>query len=137
MIRTTLLALATTATCAAAALAQDPGGTPMTGAEFGAYVTGKTLMYGTGAEPYGGEDYLPGNRVRWSFLDGRCLEGRWYEAAPNICFVYSDDPEPICWTFFDTPGGLRALLDGDEDEVLYETGEAEEPLFCLGPDVGA
>ncbi len=125
------------ATFAAPALAQDPGGTPMTGPEFDAYVTGKTLMFGTaGAEPYGGEDYLPGRRVRWSFLDGRCLEGTWYEAAPNICFVYSDDPEPICWTFFERPGGLTALLDGDPDEVLYETGEAEEPLFCLGPDVG-
>ena len=121
---------------ATAAQAQEPAQDPMTGAEFGAYVTGRTLMFGTGAEPYGGEDYLPGNRVRWSFLDGRCLEGRWYAAAPNICFVYSDDPTPICWTFFEGPDGLTALLDGDPDEVLYETGEAEKPLFCLGPDVG-
>ena len=74
--------------------------------------------------------------MRWSVLDGRCLEGTWFEAAPNICFVYSDDPEPICWTFFEGPSGLTALLDGDPDEMLYETGEAEEPLFCLGPDVG-
>lgn len=137
MIRAALIAVAVSTVAAAAAHAQDPGATPMTGAEFGAYVTGKTLMFGTGGEPYGGEDYLPGNRVRWSFLDGRCLEGRWYEAAPNICFVYSDDPEPICWTFFETPDGLTALLDGDPDEVLYETGEAQEPLFCLGPEVGA
>lgn len=118
------------------AAAQDPGATPMTGAEFDSYVTGRTLMYGTGAEPYGGEDYLPGNRVRWSFLDGRCLEGRWFEQAPHICFVYSDDPEPICWTFYEGAGGLTARLVGDPDEVLYETGEAEEPLFCLGPEVG-
>jgi hypothetical protein len=133
MIRTVLALVL----MAAPAAAQEPGGAPMTGAEFDSYVTGRTLMFGTiGAEPYGGEDYLPGNRVRWSFLDGRCLEGIWFEAAPNICFVYSDDPEPICWTFFEGPGGLTALLDGDPDEVLYETGEAEEPLFCLGPDVG-
>lgn len=117
--------------------AEDTGTPPMTGTEFDAYVTGRTLMYGTGAEPYGGEDYLPGNRVRWSFLDGRCLEGRWFEAAPYICFIYSDDPEPICWTFYAGPDGLTARLDGDPDEILYETGEAEEPLFCLGPEVGA
>lgn len=110
--------------------------TPMTGAEFEAYVTGRTLMYGTGGAPYGGEDYLPGRRVRWSFLDGRCLEGVWYEAAPNICFVYTDDPTPVCWTFYDTPEGLRASLAEGDGSVLYQTGEAEEPLFCLGPEVG-
>ena len=132
MIRYALAA----ALLAAPAFAQDPRGAPMTGAEFEAYVTGKTLMYGTGAEPYGGEDYLPGGKVRWSFLDGRCLEGRWYAEAPNICFVYSDDPEPICWTFYEGPGGLSAQLEGDPDGLLYETGEAEEPLFCVGPDVG-
>ncbi len=119
-----------------AALAQEP----MSGAEFGAYVTGKTLTYGTGADPYGGEDYLPGNRVRWSFLDGRCLEGRWYEetgaAGPQICFVYDDDPTPICWIFYQGPDGLSARLEGDPDRVLHQTGEAEEPLFCLGPEVG-
>jgi len=136
MIRAALFTLAAAVSLAAPAHAQDPDSTPMTGAEFGAYVTGKTLMFGTGAEPYGGEDYLPGNRVRWSFLDGRCLEGRWFEAAPNICFVYNDDPDPICWTFFEGSDGLTALLEGDADEVLYETGEAQEPLFCLGPDVG-
>ncbi len=133
MTRSIVLALAL---LGAPALAQEPPGAPMTGAEFDAYVTGKTLMYGTGAEPYGGEDYLPGARVRWSFLDGRCLEGRWFEAAPNICFVYNDDPDPVCWTFFEGPDGLTALLEGDPDEVLYETGEAEKPLFCLGPEVG-
>jgi len=137
MICRPLIAVAASVILCTGAQAQEPGATPMTGAEFGAYVTGKTLLYGTGADPYGGEDYLPGNRVRWSFLDGRCLEGRWFEAAPNICFVYNDDPVPICWTFFKGADGLTALLDGDPDAILYETGEAEEPLFCLGPEVGA
>ncbi|MCB1339462.1 MAG: hypothetical protein KDK10_19060 [Maritimibacter sp.] len=121
-------------TLAAPALALDP----MTGPEFDAYVTGRTLMYGTGGDPYGGEDYLPGRKVRWSFLDGRCLEGRWYENAEagSICFVYSDNPAPVCWTFYETPGGLTAYLDGDAGQVLYETGVADKPLFCLGPEVG-
>ena len=38
-------------TLAAPALALDP----MTGPEFDAYVTGRTLMYGTGGDPYGGD----------------------------------------------------------------------------------
>lgn len=113
-------------------LAQEP----MTGAEFEAYTTGKTLLYGTGGEVYGGEDYLDDRQVRWSFLDGKCLDGHWYEDAPYICFVYDDDPTPVCWTFFETPGGLEAHLNGDESEALYETGESPEPLVCLGPEVG-
>jgi hypothetical protein len=115
------------------AIAQDA----MTGAEFEAYTSGKTLLYGTDGEVYGGEDYLPNRRVRWSFLDGRCITGEWYESAPFICFVYDDDPTPVCWTFFETPDGLAAYLNGDEAQALYETGESPEPLMCLGPEVGA
>jgi hypothetical protein len=115
------------------ALAQEP----MTGAEFEAYTTGKTLHYGTNGRIYGGEDYLPGRKVRWSFLDGKCLDGEWYAANSQICFVYVDDPTPVCWTFFETPGGLVANLRGDEMQTLYQIGDAAEPLFCLGPEVGA
>ena len=122
------LALATPAL----ALAQEA----MTGDEFEAYTTGKTLHYGTDGVTYGGEDYLPGRQVRWSFLDGRCLDGEWYDDGPLICFVYVDDPTPVCWAFFETPSGLIAHLDGDEDQSLYEIGEAAEPLYCVGPDVG-
>lgn len=123
-----LLALA----LATPALAQEP----MTGAEFEAYTAGKTLHYGTGGTTYGGEDYLPGRKVRWSFLDGRCLDGEWYDEGPLICFVYVDDPTPVCWTFFATPSGLTAHLDGDESQSLYEIGPADAPLYCVGPDVG-
>jgi hypothetical protein len=117
------------------ALAEDP----MSPEEFEAYTTGKTLLYSFEGEEYGGEDYLPGRRVRWSFLDGHCLDGHWYDADDLICFVYEDAPEaPVCWRFYRGPGGLRAeLFGGGYEQELYETGEAEEPLFCLGPEVGA
>jgi len=110
--------------------------TPMSAAEFEAYVTGKTLLYSAGNGAYGGEDYLPGRRVRWSFLDGRCLDGTWYDDGPEICFVYEDDPAPICWLFYETPAGLVAEVSGGQGETLYETGEAPGPLYCLGPEVG-
>lgn len=112
---------------------------PMTGAEFEAYTTGRTLTYGTGGAVYGGEDYLPGGKVRWSFLDGHCLDGTWYEDGPLICFVYADDPTPVCWEFYHTDdggSGLVGYLNGDPNEALYEVGETQEPLFCLGPEVG-
>jgi hypothetical protein len=115
------------------ALAQEP----MSGAEFDTYTTGKTLHYGTEGRIYGGEDYLPGRKVRWSFLDGKCLDGEWYAENEQICFVYVDDPEPICWVFYETPEGPAAHLGGDQSQALYEIGEASEPLFCLGPEVGA
>ena len=121
------LALATPAT------AQDAMGAE----EFEAYTTGKTLLYGVMGEVYGGEDYLPGRRVRWSFLDGQCQEGVWYEEGGEICFVYDHDPEPVCWLFFQTPSGLMAeLTSGEGAQVLYETGEADEALLCLGPEIG-
>lgn len=125
------LALALIAT---PALAEEP----MSAAEFEAYTTGKTLYYAHDGARYGGEDYLPGRRVRWSFLDGQCIEGSWYDAQELICFVYEDQPDaPVCWSFYARPGGLHAVLEGgDQSQDLYETGESDQPLFCLGPEVG-
>lgn len=115
------------------ALAADP----MTGAEFEAYTAGKTLLYSSeGGEPYGGEEYLPGHKVRWSLLDGHCVDGSWYEDGPAICFTYDDGTDPSCWVFYTRPRGLEAHLQGDTQHLLYSTGEAAEPLFCLGPEVG-
>lgn len=126
-------ALALCLVLAAPATAQEA----MNAEEFEAYTTGKTLLYGVMGEVYGGEDYLPGRRVRWSFLDGQCQEGVWYEEGGEICFVYDHDPEPVCWLFFQTPTGLMAELTGGEGaQVLYETGEADQPLTCLGPEIG-
>ena len=43
---------------------------PMNGAQFEAYVEGKTLYFGQNGQAYGVEEYLEDRRVRWSFLDG-------------------------------------------------------------------
>lgn len=119
--------------CAAPALAQQP----MTGAEFDAYTRGKTFYYGDGSGPYGGEEYMDGQRVRWSFLDGNCREGRWYEDGQLICFVYEADPQPHCWSFFRGPGGMTARFENDPAEtVLYEVNKSDAPMLCLGPEVG-
>lgn len=140
--RALVLALATALTWGLAwgsawgpAWGQD--GTPLTPEEFEARVTGKTFTYGFEGQPYGGEDYLPDRKVRWSFLDGRCKDGYWYSQGSEICFVYEDNPDPQCWIFYDRPGGLVAqFANNDEYQELYETGETDEPLMCLGPEVG-
>lgn len=120
-----------------AAQAQDPG-RKLSAAEFEAFTTGKTLSYATeGNTPYGAEEYLPGRRVRWAFTGQECTEGEWYEAGELICFLYEDNPEAQCWSFFLTPQGLRAQFENREDTPpLYQIGESPEPLFCPGPEVG-
>lgn len=110
---------------------------PMSIAEFERYVDGKTLFYGAeGEDPYGAEQYLDNRRVRWSFLDGRCLEGEYFQSGPQICFVYEDDPNTHCWTFEQRGGGLVATLGDEETSPLFEITNSPERLMCMGPDVG-
>ncbi|WP_420568029.1 hypothetical protein [Thalassovita sp.] len=111
--------------------------TPMNGDEFDAYTRDKTFYFAESGQPYGAEEYLPNRRVRWSFLDGRCKDGKWYEEAGQICFVYEDRPDPQCWSFFDKPAGLIARFEGvTGGTILYETRQSEQPMMCMGPDVG-
>lgn len=111
--------------------------TPMSAAEFEAYSTGKTLTFGQSGQPYGAEQYLPNRRVRWSYLDGQCQEGQWFEDLGLICFVYDNNPVAQCWSFFETENGLEARFENDPDDVtLYVARESTEPLMCIGPDVG-
>lgn len=110
----------------------------MSAAEFEAYTTGKTLYYGSNGRAYGVEEYMENRRVRWSFLDGRCREGEWYEDARGmICFVYEDTPAPQCWSFRRSAGGLVARFEDDpEGTELYEATQDREPMMCLGPEIG-
>lgn len=111
--------------------------TAMSAQEFDSYTRGKTFYYGSMGEPYGGEEYLDNRRVRWSFLDGKCRDGEWYEDAGLICFVYDDMPEPQCWSFERGRTGLIARFENDPTLTeLYEVEKSAEPLLCLGPDIG-
>ncbi|MGX9354772.1 hypothetical protein ACS3SW_06305 [Roseobacteraceae bacterium S113] len=111
---------------------------PLSGDAFERYVQGQTLYFGSEGIEYGAEEYLENRRVRWSFLDGKCKEGIWYEApGSQICFVYEDRPdEAQCWVFETTAGGLTATFQGPSERVLYEARRSEEPMLCLGPEVG-
>ena len=126
-----MLCLALGAACPA--LAAEP----LSGAEFEAYVTGKTLYFGMDGQAYGVEQYKEDRRVVWSFLDGKCKDGVWYEEAGQICFVYEDSPTPQCWSFFREGSGLRAIFENNpESTVLYEARQSDEPMLCYGPEVG-
>ncbi|WP_309664769.1 hypothetical protein [Tabrizicola sp.] len=111
--------------------------TPMTAAEFDAYVTGKTLTYSQFGTIFGTEEYLPGRKVRWAFTEDICQYGTWYEEAGNICFVYEYDPTPHCWRFWQEGDGLKALSVNDAPgSELSEVAQTDQPLSCAGPDVG-
>ncbi len=113
--------------------------TPLSGDAFEALVTGKTLTFSVGGDPYGVEYYAPGRRVIWSFVNGDCQSGAWYEkptdAGPQICFVYENNEEEQCWQVFEEAGSIRAeFMNVPGTTVLYQAIEAE-PLVCGG--VGA
>ena len=104
---------------------------------FDAYTRGKTLYYGNDGEAYGVERYLEGRRVVWSFLDGKCKDGIWYEEAGQICFVYEDSDGPQCWTFQQTQSGLVAQFRNDPAATeLYEARDMGDEMLCYGPDIG-
>lgn len=129
LIAPLLIATATSATA---------GDAPLSAAEFEAYSTGKTLYYGSFGAPYGAEQYMPGRRVIWTFLDGQCQEGEWYEEAGQICFLYDTKPGlPQCWSFYLRDGGLAARFEGDEQiRPLIEVEQSDKPLDCPGPAIG-
>lgn len=111
--------------------------TPMNAEAFDSYTRGKTLYFGSDGEAYGVERYLDDRRVIWSFLDGKCKDGIWYEEAGQICFVYEDRPDPQCWTFQEGPRGLIARFENDPEATeLYEAQDIGEEMLCYGPDVG-
>ncbi len=111
--------------------------TPMNGAEFEAYVEGRTLSFGTVGNPaYGVEQYLPNREVIWSPMDGTCYDGTWFEQGEDICFLYEHDPEPKCWRTFRTEKGIRAeFMNRPGHSAIFENIEDAEPLVCPGPDL--
>jgi len=117
--------------------AETPMTAPLSAEAFEAHVTGHTVTYQKFGQPFGIEEYLDDRRVRWSVSPDHCQYGTWYPEGDDICFVYEDDPNPACWTFWLKGGALVALsvsdLPGNE---LYETAKDNQPLPCPGPDVG-
>ncbi len=133
MLRQILFGAVALATGAQAVLAAEP----LTAEQFDRYTRGKTLYYAEGGVAYGIEEYLDNRRVRWSYLDGECQDGRWYPAGELICFEYDNIESPQCWRFFEDAGGLSATFGENPDTTQhYETVNSEEPLMCLGPKIG-
>jgi len=109
----------------------------MNAADFEKYVTGRTLTYAENGVVYGVEEYLSHRRVRWAFSEEECLDGYWYEAGGEICFVYENKPAPQCWTFTRRAGGLYArFMNAGDGREVYEARNSDTPMSCPGPKIG-
>ncbi len=124
MLRLTL----TLACLAVPAVAQ----TPMTAAEFEAYVEGRIMSFGSEGDPtFGVEQYLPNRRVIWSTGNGECTNGVWYESKGDICFRYDGDPEAKCWSIYREDNGIRAIFTTRPNTtVIFEAEDYTVPLIC-------
>lgn len=128
---------ALTLLAALAAGSADAADAPLSPDAFDAISRGRTFLYTDGGRPYGMEQYLPGRRVIWAFLGEECRQGEWYAEGSEVCFVYEDNPVPQCWTYFDTPDGLRARYRNDPDGApMISVRESETPMPCTGPMLG-
>lgn len=116
---------------------------PLTLDEFQAATDGQTFVFVQNGLAYGMERYLPRNRVEWSFLDGRCIFGKYFEWQGKICFSYDEhgrdaDRPPQCWTFEQGDRGLEArFYNPDRDTAVVQMQPTNDPLICPGPDVGS
>ncbi len=111
--------------------------TPMSASEFEQYFTGKTMYFEFEGRAFGGEHYMENRRVRWSVENGKCKTGEWYPSGEMICFVYDDDPDPKCWSFYQTDSGIQAFYQNDPTQTMLSVArETTVPLMCLGPEVG-
>lgn len=110
---------------------------PVDAARFEAETAGRILAYRRDGILIGIEEYLRDRRVRWSFADGTCFEGRWYPSGEMICFAYEAYPTDQCWTYAIEAGRLTATFGpGGGDGSVYDTVELDEMVECPGPLVG-
>lgn len=129
--------------CASIAQAQEGGKSSeadeniMSASTFEDFVSGTTLYFNRGGQPYGAEQYFTDRRVIWTFLDGRCERGAWYSEGDQICFAYETQNAAQCWHFLEAGSDKRARVIGaDPQDDLYVVGQNKEALDCPGPGVG-
>lgn len=113
---------------------------PLDPSTFEAMAEGHTLRFTQDGQPFGAEQYFPGRRSLWRYVDGTCAEGVWWPEGENVCFSYGADAERECWAFESGPTGVSVRLvegsGGAGGLVLDLAGSDDTPLDCPGPDVG-
>lgn len=109
----------------------------LTAEEFDALTLGRTMSWSEQGTVYGFEQYLPGRKVRWTFVGDECKDGTWYQQGDAICFQYEGDPAPDCWTITRSdPDLLAQYTTSPPDTPPVVVSATTEPLACFGPKVG-
>lgn len=109
----------------------------LTAEEFDALTQGRTMTWSELGTIYGVEQYLPGRKVRWTFLGDECKDGTWYPEGAAICFQYEGDPAPDCWEITRSgPDMLAHYTTNAPDTPPVVVAETTEPMACFGPKVG-
>ena len=107
--------------------------------EFEELVNGRTLYFDRGGQRFGTEQYFDDKRVIWSFENGTCQFGIWFDNADGqICFIYENQPGSICWDFVQqSDGSYAARSEGSPlSDQLVVRGRDQEPIQCPLPDLG-
>lgn len=137
--------------CSALALGALPSGAqtkadldlknPLSAAQFQAFTQNRSLQFFDQGEAYGSEHYGPNHAVRWTFGDGTCTAGTWFEKDSQICFRYENESEAGCWVFYPGAAGLIAEFMGAAGgkslpTTLYEASPSSRPSTCAPKDLG-
>ncbi len=105
--------------------------------EFKELTAGTTMYFSKNGQPYGAEQYFEDGRVIWTFFNGQCERGAWFEDEGRVCFVYETQSDAQCWHFFKDGDSHRGRVVGaDPAEDLKVEGQNTRDLTCPGPGVG-
>jgi hypothetical protein len=112
--------------------------TPMTGAEFEAYVGTDTVTYAYESGLTGIADYGPDRTLRWQFADDGCVDARWHEDGDALCFVFELPEMSACWHFYRRGKGIVGIGIGDAaNETITDTARSAAPLACAAASLEA
>lgn len=102
---------------------------PLTGAEFEAFVQGRTMDTYNETGIFGVESFLPNRRALWRDSE-RCLKGTWTEADGIVCYTYEGEDGRFCSSFYDRGGWLIGFADGiwGNDPIMLHP--SDDPVTC-------
>lgn len=113
------------------------GETLMNPQDFEAWSTGRTLDYFDGLTYWGSEQHLPGRKTVDADDQGLCQNGVWFAQGDAICFVYEMSLGTHCWHFWREDDQVTARnVDSASEVAPYEVTLSEDPVSCMGPEVG-
>ena len=110
----------------------------MNGDEFDAYTRDKTFYFAESGQPYGAEE-IPAQPPRKMVLSGWTLQGREVVRGSRAKSALFTKTGPILNAGASSTNlaGLIARFEGvTGGTILYETRQSEQPMMCMGPDVG-